>query len=197
MIAPSAYIHESAIVEDGVHLGDHSKVWHFSHVMPGARIGANCSLGQNSYVASTVALGNGVKVQNNVSLYDGVVCEDDVFIGPSCVFTNVRNPRSAVNRRDAFEPTVVQQGATLGANATIRCGVTIGRHAFVGAGAVVVDDVPAYALMLGVPAKQAGWMSEHGEALEFNSSGVATCPATGTSYHLVNGCIQPSTTSPS
>lgn len=197
MIAPSAYIHESAIVEDGAHLGDHSKVWHFSHVMPGARIGANCSLGQNSYVASTVALGNGVKVQNNVSLYDGVVCEDDVFIGPSCVFTNVRNPRSAVNRRDAFEPTVVQQGATLGANATIRCGVTIGRHAFVGAGAVVVDDVPAYALMLGVPAKQAGWMSEHGEALEFNSSGVATCPATGTSYHLVNGCIQPSTTSPS
>lgn len=197
MIAPSAYIHESAIVEDGAHLGDHSKVWHFSHVMPGARIGANCSLGQNSYVASTVALGNCVKVQNNVSLYDGVVCEDDVFIGPSCVFTNVRNPRSAVNRRDAFEPTVVQQGATLGANATIRCGVTIGRHAFVGAGAVVVDDVPAYALMLGVPAKQAGWMSEHGEALEFNSSGVATCPATGTSYHLVNGCVQPSTTSPS
>ena len=191
MIAPSAYIHESAIVEDGAHLGDHSKVWHFSHVMPGARIGANCSLGQNSYVASTVALGNGVKVQNNVSLYDGVVCEDDVFIGPSCVFTNVRNPRSAVNRRGEYEPTHVGQGATVGANATVRCGVSIGAYAFVGAGAVVTEDVPAYAIVLGVPAKPHGWMSAQGERLQFDSEGMATCPATGDVYALRDGRVTP------
>ncbi len=161
----AAVIHPSAIVDAGATLGDGTKVWHFAHVCAGARIGAGCSLGQGVYVGNDVVIGDNVKIQNNVSVYDAVTLEDDVFCGPSMVFTNVYNPRSAVSRKDEYRKTRVRQGATLGANCTIVCGTTIGRYAFVGAGAVVNRDVPDFALMLGVPARQAGWMSRHGERL--------------------------------
>ena len=183
-------IHPSAIVDDGAQLGDGTRVWHFVHVSSGARIGRGCSLGQGVYVGNDVAIGDNVKIQNNVSVYDAVTLEDDVFCGPSMVFTNVHNPRSAVPRKDEYRRTLVKRGATLGANCTIVCGSTIGEHAFVGAGAVVSRDVPAYALMVGVPARRIGWMSRHGERLALPASApnegprIATCPATGERYQL-------------
>ena len=179
-------IHPSAIVDPGAQLGDGTHVWHFAHVCAGARIGARCSLGQGVFVAHDVTIGDNVKVQNNVSVYDAVTLEDDVFCGPSMVFTNVHNPRSAVSRKQAYRRTLVRRGATLGANCTIVCGVTIGQYAFVGAGAVVSRDVPDFALMVGVPARRIGWMSRHGERLDLPASGHgdATCPATGERYRL-------------
>ncbi len=182
------YIHESAIVDEGAKIGEGTKVWHFCHVMPGADIGPNCSLGQNVFVANKVVLGNNVRVQNNVSLYEGVICEDDVFLGPSMVFTNVVNPRSAVSRKDEYKKTVVKKGASIGANATIVCGNTIGKYAFIGAGAVVTKDVLDYALVVGNPAKHMGWMSEHGNKLNFENE-KATCTATGEVYRLANGKV--------
>ncbi|MDA0939951.1 MAG: DapH/DapD/GlmU-related protein [Bacteroidetes bacterium] len=185
-IHPSAFVHPSAVVDEGAVLHEGAKVWHFCHVMPEAVIGPNSSLGQNAFVARGVTLGANVKVQNNVSLYEGISVEDDVFLGPSCVFTNVRNPRSAVNRRGDYEPTLVKRGATVGANATIRCGVTLGDHCFVAAGAVVTENVAAHALVAGVPAKQLGWMSAHGCRLAFDDQGRATCPESGQAYQLQN-----------
>ena len=183
-IHPTAFVHPSAVVDEGAVLHKDSKVWHFCHVMSEAVVGEGSSLGQNTFLARGVVLGRNVKVQNNVSLYEGLTVEDDVFLGPSCVFTNVRNPRSAVNRSGDYEPTLVQRGATVGANATIRCGVTLGAHSFVAAGAVVTDDVPAHALVMGVPAKHAGWMSAHGVQLDFDEHGHAKCPESGQSYQL-------------
>ena len=179
-------IHPSAIVDEGALLGERTRVWHFAHVCAGARIGADCSLGQGVYVGNDVVIGRNVKVQNNVSVFDAVTLEDDVFCGPSMVFTNVHNPRAAVTRKSEYRRTLVRQGATLGANCTIVCGVTVGANAFVGAGAVVSRDVPDFALVLGVPARQAGWMSRHGARLTF-VEGVAACPATGERYALRNG----------
>ena len=185
-IHPTAFVHDSAVVDDGAVLDAQVKVWHFSHVMSGAVVGERSSLGQNAFVASGVHIGKGVKVQNNVSIYEGVVIEDDVFLGPSCVFTNVRNPRSAVNRRSDYETTRVKRGATVGANATIRCGVTLGQHSFVAAGAVVTHDVPDHALFAGVPAQHIGWMSAHGSRLHFDADGRATCAETGQIYIMNN-----------
>jgi len=176
-------IHPSAIVDEGAQLGDGCRVWHFVHISAGARIGARCSFGQNVYVGNDVVIGSNVKIQNNVSVYDAVTLEDDVFCGPSMVFTNVYNPRSAVARKDEYRRTLVRQGATLGANSTIVCGTTIGRHAFIGAGAVVHRDVPDFALMVGVPARQIGWMSRFGERLAFEGN-EAVCPHTGDRYRL-------------
>jgi len=179
-------IHPSAIVDPGAQLGEGTRVWHFAHVCAGARIGADCSLGQGVYVGNDVLIGRNVKVQNQVSVYDAVTLEDDVFCGPSMVFTNVYNPRSAVTRKNEYRRTRVRQGATLGANCTIVCGTTIGRYAFVGAGAVVNHDVADFALMVGVPARQVGWMSRHGErlALPLTGEAEARCPATGERYVL-------------
>ncbi len=187
----AAIIHPSAIVDAGAQIGDGSRVWHFAHICGGARIGTRCSFGQNVFVGNDVTIGNNVKVQNNVSIYDAVHLEDDVFCGPSMVFTNVYNPRSAVTRKDEYRPTIVRLGATLGANSTIVCGVTVGEYSFVAAGAVVTRDVRPYALMAGVPARQVGWMSRHGErlALPLEGAGVADCPVTGTRYRLANGVI--------
>jgi UDP-2-acetamido-3-amino-2,3-dideoxy-glucuronate N-acetyltransferase len=176
-------IHPSAIVDDGAALGEDCRVWHFVHISAGARIGRDCSFGQGVFVANDVRIGDNVKVQNNVSIYDAVTLEDDVFCGPSMVFTNVRNPRSAVSRKDEYRPTLVRRGATLGANCTVVCGTTIGRHAFVAAGAVVNRDVPDFALVAGVPARPIGWISRHGERLGF-VDGSAACPATGERYVL-------------
>jgi UDP-2-acetamido-3-amino-2,3-dideoxy-glucuronate N-acetyltransferase len=183
------FIHPTAIVDDGALIGAGSRVWHWTHVCSGARIGRGCSLGQNVYVAPTVEIGNGCKIQNNVSIYDGVSLEDDVFCGPSMVFTNVVNPRSAVERKAEYLPTKVGRGATIGANATIVCGATIGEHAFVAAGAVVRGNVPDFALVAGVPARHIGWMSRHGERLDLplDGDGEARCPATGESYRLAGG----------
>jgi UDP-2-acetamido-3-amino-2,3-dideoxy-glucuronate N-acetyltransferase len=185
-------VHPSAIVDDGAQLGDGCRVWHFAHISAGARIGRDCSFGQGVYVGNDVAIGNNVKVQNNVSVYDAVTLEDDVFCGPSMVFTNVHNPRSAVPRKDEYRRTRVQRGATLGANCTIVCGTTIGEYAFIGAGAVVSRDVPPYALMVGVPARRVGWMSRHGErlALPASGQGEAPCPATGETYRLNGESLQ-------
>jgi len=179
-------IHPSAIVDDGAVLGADCRVWHFVHISAGARIGAGCSFGQNVFVANDVRIGDNVKIQNNVSVYDAVTLEDDVFCGPSMVFTNVHNPRAAVVRKSEYRPTLVKRGATLGANCTIVCGTTIGRHAFVGAGAVVSRDVADFALVVGVPAKPIGWMSRHGERLVFVNE-EAVCPATGERYLLRDG----------
>jgi len=186
-------IHPSAIVDDGAVIGDGSRVWHWVHICGGARIGARCSFGQNVFVGNDVVIGNNVKVQNNVSIYDAVHLEDDVFCGPSMVFTNVYNPRAAVTRKDEYRPTLIKRGATLGANSTIVCGVTVGAYAFVAAGAVVNRDVPAFALMAGVPARQIGWMSRFGERLPLpvKGTGEATCPHTGEVYVLdAAGCRQ-------
>lgn len=178
--------HETAIIDTGATIGAHTRIWHWVHVSGGASIGERCSLGQNVYIGNKVKIGNNVKIQNNVSVYDNVTLEDDVFCGPSMVFTNVYNPRSAVSRKDEYRHTLVKRGATLGANCTIVCGITIGEHAFIGAGAVVNRDVPPYALMVGVPAKQIGWMSRYGEKLYFkqqaDGSLIATCEKTGDSY---------------
>lgn len=183
------FAHETAIIDEGAQIGEGTKIWHFCHVMPGAVIGENCGFGQNVFIANGVVLGNNVKVQNNVSIYEGVICEDDVFLGPSMVFTNVSNPRSAVNRKGEYTKTRVGKGATIGANATIICGHDIGAYAFIGAAAVVTKDVPAYALMVGNPAKQTGWMSAHGERLEFDENGEAVCPGSGREYRLVDGVV--------
>jgi UDP-2-acetamido-3-amino-2,3-dideoxy-glucuronate N-acetyltransferase len=185
-------IHPTAIVDAGAEIGGGSRVWHWVHICAGARIGAGCSFGQNVFVGNDVHIGDNVKVQNNVSIYDAVTLEDDVFCGPSMVFTNVYNPRSAVLRKDAYRRTLVRQGATLGANSTIVCGVTIGRHAFVGAGAVINRDVPDFALMLGVPARQTGWMSRFGERLPLPLTGneTAICGHTGDRYELADGMLR-------
>jgi UDP-2-acetamido-3-amino-2,3-dideoxy-glucuronate N-acetyltransferase len=182
-------IHSSAIVDEGAQLGTGTRVWHFAHVCAGARIGAGCSLGQGVYVGNDVLIGHNVKVQNNVSVYDAVTLEDDVFCGPSVVFTNVHNPRSAVPRKSEYRRTLVKRGATLGANCTVVCGTTIGSYAFVGAGAVVSRDVPDYALVVGVPARRIGWVSRHGERLGFadDFDGEASCPVTGERYVLQRG----------
>jgi UDP-2-acetamido-3-amino-2,3-dideoxy-glucuronate N-acetyltransferase len=179
-------IHPSAIVDDGARLGDDCRVWHFAHICAGARIGRGCSFGQGVYVGNDVRIGDHVKIQNHVSVYDAVTLEDEVFCGPSMVFTNVHNPRAAVTRKSEYRPTLVKRGASLGANCTIVCGTTIGRHAFVGAGAVVSRDVPDFALVVGVPARRIGWISRHGERLAF-VDGVAACPATGERYVLRDG----------
>jgi UDP-2-acetamido-3-amino-2,3-dideoxy-glucuronate N-acetyltransferase len=185
--------HDSAIVDDGAQLGDGTKVWHFCHVSAGARVGKGCALGQNVYVGNEVVIGDNVRIQNNVSVYDAVTLEDDVFCGPSMVFTNVYNPRAAVPRKHAYRPTLVRRGATLGANCTIVCGVTIGRWALVGAGAVVNEDVPDFALVVGVPARRIGWVSRHGERLDLPASGQgeAACPATGERYRLEGDNLAP------
>ena len=175
--------HETAVVDDGAQIGADSKVWHFSHIMPEAVLGENCNIGQNVFIASKVVLGKNCKVQNNVSLYEGLVCGDDVFLGPSAVFTNVINPRSAVIRKSEYKRTLIKNGVSIGANATIICGVTLGKYCFIGAGTVVTKDVPAYALMVGNPGQPIGWMSAHGERLIFEK-GEASCPATGEAYVL-------------
>lgn len=185
MTKQASFIHPSAVIDDGAVIGEGSKVWHFSHVMGSARIGDGCILGQNVFVGPKVKLGRGVKVQNNVSVYEGVVCEDDVFLGPSCVFTNVINPRSFLERKDSFKKTLVKQGATIGANATIICGNTIGKYALVGAGSVVTKPVPDFALVLGNPAQQVGWVSCNGHKLNFDEQGLASCPESGQRYQLI------------
>ena len=183
------FSHETAVIDPGCEIGEGTKIWHFTHIMPNCRIGKNCNLGQNVVVSPQVVLGDNVKVQNNVSIYTGVTCESDVFLGPSMVFTNVTNPRSAVNRRDKYENTLVKKGATIGANATILCGITIGAFAFVGAGAVVTRDVPDYALVLGNPARPTGWISEFGHTLRFNKDGLAICAESQERYRLTNGAV--------
>jgi UDP-2-acetamido-3-amino-2,3-dideoxy-glucuronate N-acetyltransferase len=187
----SVYVHPTAIVDEGAEIGAGTKVWHWVHISGGARIGENCSFGQNVFVASDVVIGNGVRVQNNVSVYDAVRIEDDVFCGPSMVFTNVYNPRAEVSRKDEYRRTVARRGATIGANATIVCGVELGEYCFIAAGAVVNRDVKPYALMAGVPARQLGWMSRSGERLDLpvDGAGIATCPRSGESYRLSGGAV--------
>jgi UDP-2-acetamido-3-amino-2,3-dideoxy-glucuronate N-acetyltransferase len=182
------YAHDTAIIDEGCEIGDGVKIWHFSHVMSGCKIGDNCNLGQNCVVLPGVVLGRNVRIQNNVSVYTGVTCDDNVFLGPSCVFTNVINPRSALNRKSEYKSTHVGEGATIGANATVVCGNNIGAFAFIGAGAVVTRNIPAYALVLGNPAKQTGWMSEYGHKLKFKDN-IATCPESGQTYLLANSKI--------
>ncbi|MFN0032319.1 MAG: acyltransferase [Flavobacteriales bacterium] len=184
------FSHPTAIIDEGCTIGKGTKIWHFSHIMPNCTLGENCNIGQNVVVSPEVILGNNVKVQNNVSLYTGVVCEDDVFLGPSCVFTNVINPRSAVARKSEYRKTIVRKGASIGANATIVCGYEIGEYAFIGAGAVVTKEVPAYALLVGNPAKQTGWMSRYGHKLKFNEEGFAVCLESGDKYRLQNGRLE-------
>jgi UDP-2-acetamido-3-amino-2,3-dideoxy-glucuronate N-acetyltransferase len=182
------FVHPSAIIDDGCKIGNGTKVWHFSHIMTGCEIGENCTIGQNVFVSPKVRLGNNVRVQNNVSIYEGVICEDDVFLGPSMVFTNVINPRSAVSRQHDYLQTLVKKGASIGANATIVCGNEIGEYAFIGAGAVVTKPVPAYALVVGNPARQTGWMSEYGHKLVFEN-GNAVCPESRQKYRLKNNIV--------
>lgn len=184
------FAHETAVIDPGSTIGKGTKIWHFSHIMPGCTIGENCNIGQNVVVSPQVVLGNNVKVQNNVSIYTGVICDDDVFLGPSMVFTNVINPRSAINRKSEYARTHVGRGATIGANATIVCGHDIGKYAFIGAGAVVTKTVPDYALVVGNPARQTGWMSEAGHKLEFDEAGVAVCPENGDKYELRDGEVK-------
>lgn len=184
------YSHPTALVDEGAHIGKDTKIWHFSHIMPGCTIGERCNIGQNVVVSPGVVLGANVKVQNNVSIYEGVTCEDDVFLGPSMVFTNVTNPRSAVNRRGQYAKTHVGKGASIGANATIVCGHDIGEYAFIGAGAVVTKHVPAYALVVGNPARHLGWVSEYGHRLNFNENNIATCPESGQEYELVSNKVK-------
>jgi UDP-2-acetamido-3-amino-2,3-dideoxy-glucuronate N-acetyltransferase len=186
---PDYFVHESSYVDDGAQIGKGSKIWHFSHIMPGAVIGERCNLGQNVVVMPGTRLGNNVKVQNNVSIYEGVVLEDDVFCGPSCVFTNVVNPRSHVSRKSEYQPTRVRRGTSIGANATILCGVTLGEYCFIGAGAVVRSDVPAFALMVGVPARRVGWMCQCGVRLHLRE-GLASCPACGASYQETESILR-------
>lgn len=178
------HAHETAVIDDGCTIGEGTHIWHFSHLMNGCTVGRNCTIGQNVVIAPGVVIGNRVKIQNNVSVYTGVVCEDDVFLGPSCVFTNVINPRSAIPRKHQFQPTYVEQGATIGANATIVCGNRIGKYAMIGAGAVVTKEVLPYALMVGNPACRIGWVSEYGHRLNFDDKGIAVCPESNAIYHL-------------
>ncbi len=185
----SYFAHETAVVDEGCNIGSGTKIWHFSHIMSGCTIGENCNIGQNVVISPEVVLGNNVKVQNNVSIYTGVICDDDVFLGPSMVFTNVINPRSAVNRRGQYAGTHVGRGASIGANATIVCGNDIGEFAFIGAGAVVTKYVPPYALVVGNPAKQTGWMSEFGHRLKFDENGEAVCPESNEKYVLKAGLV--------
>jgi UDP-2-acetamido-3-amino-2,3-dideoxy-glucuronate N-acetyltransferase len=184
------YAHATTVVDDGCSIGSGTKIWHFSHIMPNCEIGENCNIGQNVVISPEVILGRNVKIQNNVSIYTGVICADDVFLGPSCVFTNVINPRSAVNRKAEYAKTHVGHGASVGANATIVCGHDIGKFAFIGAGAVVTKTVPDYALVVGNPARQSGWMSEYGHKLKFNEAGEASCPESGQKYLLANGLVK-------
>ena len=181
--------HETAVIDNGCRIGAGTRIWHFSHIMPDCVIGERCNIGQNVVISPGVVLGNNVKIQNNVSVYTGVVCEDDVFLGPSCVFTNVLNPRSAIPRKDQYRKTLVRRGATIGANATIVCGHTIGEYALIGAGAVVTKDVPPYALVVGNPSKQIGWVSEYGHRLRFDEKGEARCPESGERYLLKEGGV--------
>jgi len=183
------FAHETAVVDEGCEIGKGTKIWHFSHIMTGAKIGENCNLGQNVLVSSGVILGRNVKVQNNVSIYTGVICEDDVFLGPSMVFTNILNPRSGVVRRDQYIKTMVKKGATIGANATILCGSTIGEFAFIGAGSVLTKDVKSYSLVVGNPARHVGWMSEYGHRLLFDEQGIAVCPENKEKYKLSDGQV--------
>ena len=184
------FAHETAVIDDGAAIGKDSKIWHFSHVMPGSELGEKCNLGQNVVVSPGVKLGKNVKVQNNVSIYTGVICQDDVFLGPSMVFTNITNPRSAVIRRDQYVTTLVKKGASIGANATVICGNTIGEFALIGAGAVVTKDIKAYALVVGNPSKQIGWVSEYGHRLEFDEHSKAICPESGEHYVLENDRVK-------
>lgn len=184
------FAHETAVVDQGCTIGEGTKIWHFSHIMKDCILGQNCNIGQNVVVSPEVVLGNNVKVQNNVSIYTGVICEDDVFLGPSMVFTNITNPRSAVVRRGQYERTLVKRGASIGANATIVCGHDIGEFAFIGAGAVVTKEVPPYALVVGNPAKQIGWMSEYGHRLNFDENGIAICPESQEKYELKGGRVK-------
>lgn len=183
------FAHETAVIDEGCRIGKGSRIWHFSHIMSGAVLGKNCNLGQNVLVSTGCILGNNVKVQNNVSIYTGVICEDDVFLGPSMVFTNIVNPRSGVVRKDQYVETLVEKGASIGANATIICGNKLGAYCFIGAGAVITKDVPPYALIVGNPGKQVGWMSEFGHRLDFNNNGLATCPESGEKYQLMNNIV--------
>jgi UDP-2-acetamido-3-amino-2,3-dideoxy-glucuronate N-acetyltransferase len=184
------YAHPTAVIDDGCSIGEGTKIWHFSHIMPNCKLGKNCNIGQNVVISPEVVLGNNVKVQNNVSIYTGVTCDDDVFLGPSMVFTNVTNPRSAVNRKNQYARTHVGKGASIGANSTIVCGHDIGEFAFIGAGAVVTKNVPAYALLVGNPAKQIGWMSEYGHRLDFDASGIAICEESKQKYELKNNIVK-------
>lgn len=183
------FAHGTAVIDEGCTIGQGTKIWHFSHVMKGAVIGECCNIGQNVVISPDVRLGRNVKVQNNVSIYTGVICEDDVFLGPSMVFTNIVNPRSAIIRKDSYVTTIVEKGASIGANSTIVCGHTIGSYAFIGAGAVVTKDVKPYALVVGNPARQTGWMSEYGHKLRFDEAGFAVCPESGEKYRLMNGNV--------
>jgi UDP-2-acetamido-3-amino-2,3-dideoxy-glucuronate N-acetyltransferase len=183
------FAHETAVIDEGCEIGAGTKIWHFSHIMPHCKIGENCNIGQNVVISPDVVLGKNVKVQNNVSIYTGVICEDDVFLGPSMVFTNVINPRSAINRKNQYSKTVVKKGASIGANATIVCGHDIGAFAFIGAGAVVTKHVPDFALVVGNPARQTGWMSEYGNKLSFNKEGEAICPESDDKYLLKDGKV--------
>ncbi len=182
--------HKTAVIDEGAVIGNGTRIWHFTHVMSGAVIGTDCTIGQNVFIGANVKLGNNVKVQNNVSVYEGVTCEDEVFLGPSMVFTNVINPRSAVSRKNEYKATLVKKGATIGANATIICGTTIGEYAFIGAGAVVTKSVPAYALVVGNPSRQTGWVSEYGHKLEFDITGKAVCSESGETYQLINNLVK-------
>jgi UDP-2-acetamido-3-amino-2,3-dideoxy-glucuronate N-acetyltransferase len=183
------FVHETAIIDQGAQIGSNTKIWHFTHVMGTALIGQNCNIGQNVYIDKNVNIGNGVKIQNNVSVYANVTIEDDCFLGPSMVFTNVMNPRAFVERKTEFKNTLVKKGCSIGANATIVCGTTLGEYSFIGAGTVVTKDVPNFAMVVGVPAKQIGWMSKHGEKLIFNNEGIAICPSTQEKYKLVNNLV--------
>ena len=183
------FVHETAIIDQGAQIGTNSKIWHLTHVMGSAHIGQNCNMGQNVYIDKNVTIGNGVKIQNNVSVYANVTIEDDCFLGPSMVFTNVMNPRAFVERKTEFKNTLVKKGCSIGANATIVCGTTLGEYSFIGAGTVVTKDVPNFAMVVGVTAKQIGWMSKHGEKLIFNNEGIAICPATQEKYKLVNDLV--------
>jgi len=181
--------HETAVIDEGCSIGTGTRIWHFSHIMPNCQVGKGCNIGQNVVISPEVVIGNNVKIQNNVSVYTGVVCQDDVFLGPSVVFTNVINPRSAIARKNEYKQTLVKKGASIGANATIVCGITIGEYAFVGAGAVVTKNILPFALVMGNPARQTGWMSQYGHKLKFNAEGIATCPESGEKYLLKDGAV--------